>query len=131
MYKAHYVGKLGEDLAVTFLMKRGFNIVDRNYRRKTGEIDIVASKNAVTHFFEVKSVTQETKMLKEGDNSGKYRPEDNVHTIKQKKLARTIQLYLLDKQKTTDVPWEFSVIAVSIDQMRKVAHVKHISNIIL
>ncbi len=131
MYKSHYVGKLGEDMAVTFLMKRGFDIVDRNYRRKTGEIDIVAKKDTTTHFFEVKSVTHETRLLKEGDSNGRYRPEDNVHGLKQKKLARTIQLYLLDKQKTTDVAWEFGVIAVSIDQLKKMAHVRLIPNIIL
>ena len=62
---------------------------------------------------------------------GKHRPEDNVHLYKQKKLAKTLQLYLLDKFKTTDIAWEFSVICVYIDEVRKTAHVRRIPNIIL
>ena len=56
-------GDIGEDLAETFLMKRGFSIVERNYNRKWGEIDIVARetfKNTNTYrFIEVKTVSCE------------------------------------------------------------------------
>ena len=39
------VGNLGENLACRFLAERGFKIVERNYRKKWGELDIVAEKN--------------------------------------------------------------------------------------
>jgi Holliday junction resolvase-like predicted endonuclease len=50
-------GNLGEDIAAMFLMKHGFGIIERNYLRKWGEIDIVAKKGGVLHFVEVKTVS--------------------------------------------------------------------------
>jgi putative endonuclease len=48
-------GHEGEDLACDYLIKKGFNIVERNYRySKTGEIDIVAKDNETLVFIEVK-----------------------------------------------------------------------------
>ena len=41
-----YVGKLGEDVASLFLMKQQFDVIDRNYLKKWGEIDIVAKRVA-------------------------------------------------------------------------------------
>lgn len=146
MNKDHQIGKLGEDMAVAFLVKRGFGILDRNYRKKMGEIDIIAQKDNIIHFCEVKSVTRETvpeneentdkkSLTKEKDtkrqNQGRYRPEDNVHAYKQKKISKVLQLYLLDKFKTTDREWEFSVITVEICERSKIAHVTRIPNIIL
>jgi Holliday junction resolvase-like predicted endonuclease len=53
------VGKIGEDTAARFLVKQGFMIVERNYWKKYGEIDIVAKKKGVIHFVEVKTVSCE------------------------------------------------------------------------
>ncbi len=50
-------GDLGEEIAVMFLMKQGFSIVERNYLRKWGEIDIVAKKDGTLYFVEVKTVS--------------------------------------------------------------------------
>lgn len=48
-------GKYGEDLAVSFLEKKGFEILERNYRYKRGEVDIIAMlNNELLVFFEVK-----------------------------------------------------------------------------
>ena len=43
------VGRIGEDIACKFLMKHGFEVADRNYLRKWGEIDIIAKKRGVLH----------------------------------------------------------------------------------
>ena len=53
-------GEIGENIAVKFLMKHGFSILDRNYTKKWGEIDIVAEKDNKISFIEVKSVSCET-----------------------------------------------------------------------
>ena len=45
MYKAHIVGKTGEDIATEYLLKNGYNIIERNFYCKIGEIDIIALKN--------------------------------------------------------------------------------------
>ena len=49
------VGEIGESVAVRFLVKHGFSILNRNYTRKWGELDIVAEKDAKLYFVEVKS----------------------------------------------------------------------------
>ena len=48
-------GKWGESVAADFLAARGFDILERNYRSRFGEIDIIASKEEVIHFIEVKT----------------------------------------------------------------------------
>ena len=45
MAEHNEIGKIGENLATTFLMKQGFAILERNYRVKVGEIDIIAQKD--------------------------------------------------------------------------------------
>ena len=50
-------GEIGENIAVKFLVKQGFSILNRNYTKKWGELDIVAEKAGKIHFIEVKSVS--------------------------------------------------------------------------
>ena len=47
-------GNVGEDIACKFLVKNGFNVIDRNYYKKWGELDVVAKRGNELHFFEVK-----------------------------------------------------------------------------
>ena len=42
MYKKHETGKIGEELAVTYLKRKGYQIIERNFECKQGEIDIIA-----------------------------------------------------------------------------------------
>ena len=51
------VGSLGEELVVRFLVRKGYKILDRNFRRPWGELDIVATRKERIHFVEVKSVS--------------------------------------------------------------------------
>src|SRR3989338_3683782 len=51
------IGNIGEELACMFLVKQGFTIIERNYKKKWGEIDIMAKKDKILHFIEVKTVT--------------------------------------------------------------------------
>ena len=50
-------GNLGEELTASFLEGKGYKIIERNYRKKWGEIDIVAELDGVLHFVEVKALT--------------------------------------------------------------------------
>lgn len=124
------IGKLGEELASRFLVKRGFKLIDRNYREKWGELDIVARDNRDTlHFIEVKTVSRETfpGVSRETDT---YRAEDNIHLWKLKRLSRTIQSFLF-KNKIRDENWVFDVVVVYLVVGRKQAKVSLIENIIL
>ena len=49
------LGKIGEDLALDFLKSHSFSILEKNFRSKFGEIDIIAEKNHCLYFIEVKT----------------------------------------------------------------------------
>jgi len=130
--KRRKLGDIGENIACHFLEKRGFEIMDRNYLRKWGEIDIVAKKSNIIHFIEVKSVSVQGIAL---DNEvthgtgGDYRPEDNIHPWKLKRLSRAMQTYLLEKG--LDCEWQLDVITVKIDQSNRKARVEILENVII
>lgn len=137
-------GKIGEETACKFLMKHGYQIVTRNYWKKWGEIDIVAKKDKITHFVEVKTVSKdlisglnrdfvscETEKCVNHETSDDYRPEDNIHPWKLKRLSRVIQTYLIENDTGKDNEWQFDAITVFLDTKNKLAKVNHIKDIIL
>ena len=117
------IGALGENMACRFLVKRGFKILDRNYSKKWGEIDIVAEKDKVFRFIEVKSIVSY-------ETNG-HRPEENVHYQKLKRLSRVIQTYLLDKNVSYETEWQIDVLAVFLDLENKKAKFRFTENIII
>ena len=118
------IGEIGENIAVKFLMKHGFAVLDRNYTKKWGEIDIVAEKEGRLYFIEVKSVSRETFDLDQ------YNPEDNMHPWKMKRMARTIQTYLLSKR-FDDREWQGDLLVVFLNLKDKSAKIKVVKDIIL
>lgn len=129
MARHNKIGETGENVATRFLMKHGFRIMDRNYRKKWGEIDIVAKKGGELHFIEVKSVSRETLEFVTHETS--HRPEDNVHYRKRQRLARTIETYLLEKQGRSDSKWIFDVVVVYVSLKEKRTKINYIENIVL
>ena len=109
------VGELGEGIACRFLMKHGHKILDRNYRKKWGEIDIISKKDNILHFIEVKSVSRETLPNNVNHETDGYRPEDNVHSWILKRIYRTIQTYLLDKKVSAETEWQIDIMAVFLN----------------
>lgn len=125
------IGEIGENVAVKFLMKHGYSILDRNYTKKWGEIDIVAEKENVLHFIEVKSVSRETIGQVTHETLDQYHPEDNMHPWKLKRMARTIQTYLLSGKIDEDKEWQADLLVVFLALKDKKARVKIIADIIL
>lgn len=129
------IGAIGEDCACKYLEKNKFSIVDRNYLKKWGEIDIVAKKNGVLHFVEVKSVSREISFEK-GKNvihetKGDYRPEENMHPWKLQRLSRVIQTYLLEKNVSDNMDWKFDVMTVYIDMSKRLSKVFILEDLVL
>jgi putative endonuclease len=120
------LGDIGENIACHFLEKKGFEIIGRNYTKKWGEIDIIARKSGLVHFVEVKSVSSKVSGVTSRDH---YRPEDNIHPWKLKRLSRAIQTYLLEKDIMGD--WQFDVITVKIDEESRKARVEILGNIVI
>ena len=128
-HKNRETGDRGEDIACYYLEKHGFTIKERNHLRKWGEIDIVAVKDKILHFIEVKSVFDKD-MIGTGIK-GEYRPEDNVTNLKQKKLRRVIQTYLNESRCKVDTEFRFHVITVVMNKITGKSKVKMLNDIIL
>lgn len=134
--KTQQIGEIGENIACKFLMKQGFDILERNYTKKWGEIDIVGRKAKKLYFIEVKSVSRDFSSIKDTemhvkDTSGEYRAEDNMHPWKLKRLSRTIQTYLLSKNFSDETEWQVDLLVVYLDLNTKKARIKVVSDIIL
>jgi len=80
-------GNSSEDRAVEFLISSGFNIIERNfYAKKMGEIDIIATKDGVIHFIEVKS------------SRGSFNPVFNITPSKLHKIINSAQYFMKIKK---------------------------------
>jgi len=127
------IGQLGEDVACKYLIDRGFTVLERNYTKKWGEIDIIVrkihqpSENRL-YFVEVKSVSCGT--LPNLSDPNRKRPEENMHPWKVKRLRKVIQTYLMRKP-VGEILWQFDLMLVFLDLKDKKARVKIIENVIL
>ena len=112
---AQNIGILGENTAVHFLKKHGFSIITRNYRKKWGEIDIIAEKDNILHFVEVKALSY---ILK--NNSDYYEAEEKVDRKKKYKLRQIIDTYLSDEDVPEDMDYVVDIIAVYIEPEKNI-----------
>ena len=92
------VGGLGEKVAAEYLRRHGFTIRDRNFVRKTGELDIIAQEGDTLHFVEVKTVLADEFPLAENKGEDVYDPSLNLHAAKVHKVARTGEWYVAEKK---------------------------------
>jgi putative endonuclease len=109
MAEHNEIGKIGENIAQTFLVKHGFSIVITNYRTRYGEIDIIAKKDNKIRFVEVKSIK-----VRDFSNFDKLsvRPEDNLTGEKWGKLVISIETYLKSLDETS---WQVDLACVYVN----------------
>jgi putative endonuclease len=128
------LGNLGEKIAVKYLKKQGYKVLDRNFRYKGyGEIDIIAKKEENLHFVEVKTRLRVAEArydeAKARENIGDiYAPEDNITYFKKRQLIKLSKIYLVKNPPTgkSDVPWQIDVIAVELNHLTKRTKVRYI-----
>ena len=108
------IGDIGENAASKYLKKNGYKILERNYRKTFGEIDIIAEKEDVLVFVEVKT--------RKNDEFG--RPCEFVNSAKQERIKKTALAYICERQ--IDVAVSFDIIEVYAEKGR----VKNINHII-
>lgn len=130
--KTQKIGEIGENIACNFLMKHGFSIKEQNYTKKWGEIDIVAEKEEKLYFIEVKSVSRENlaDVIHE-TSKDEYRPEENMHPWKLKRISKTIQTYLISKNVSDETEWQVDLLIVYMDFINKKAKIKVVKDIVL
>jgi putative endonuclease len=92
-----------EDVAAAYLMKHGFRVLDRNFRRRMGELDIVAMEGDTLVFVEVK--------FRSSTSFGT--PEDAVGRSKKQIIRRMAQMYINIKRIPENTVCRFDVIAIN------------------
>jgi len=115
--KRKEVGAIGEKLAADLLKKHGYKILQRNYRCREGEVDIIAQKDDSLVFVEVRTKK----------SSGFGTPEESVSFFKREKLISLANAYI----QTLDNPpasWRIDVVAVELAPNNKVSRLEHIEN---
>ena len=117
MLKSTEIGKKGEDLAVSYIERKGYKILNRNYHSRFGEIDIIAKKEKYIVFIEVKTRCANTK----------FTAFEAVDTFKQKKIIKTAMIYL--SENNLDLQPRFDVIAVLFEgNLGEIKEINHIEN---
>lgn len=120
MNSKQIIGKMGEEWAVTYLIEKGYTIIERNFRCRQGEIDIIGKEKEELVFLEIKTRTNK----KYGE------PAEALNNIKKKHIIRTIEFYLYTNQLTNEQV-RVDVIEVYIyNYKRKNYTINHIQNII-
>ena len=102
MAKHNDTGSMGEQMAIEYLSGKRYTILHQNWRHSHWEVDIIASKDGVLHFIEVK--TRRTKKF--------GRPEENVTTKKIQHLINAAEEYLHLYPQWKRI--QFNVLAISI-----------------
>jgi len=101
------LGKTGEDLACSELERRGYAIVARRYRRRGGELDIIARDGPTLVFIEVKA--------RDGRDFGEA--AEAVTRVKRRRIAHVAMDYMM-RQHLSDCPCRFDVVSIHFDSGR-------------
>lgn len=124
-------GEIGETLAAQYLAKRGYKIIERNYLGKDrqgpkrGEIDIVARKNGVIHFIEVKC-----SLADDASAQTPFPPEERVSRQKQFRIFKTAQRWLAERRVPIESKWQIDIIGIRLAPKTKKARISYFSNVV-
>ena len=111
------IGTLGENISINYLKDSGYNILEKNFRCKCGEIDIIAINKGYICFIEVKT--------RYGINFGV--PAESVVYSKQHKIYKTAQVYI-SWRNIENSNFRFDVIEVILNSANNDFSVNHIEN---
>lgn len=111
------LGRLAEEIAVEFLKKQNYQILERNWKLKNfGEVDIIAQKNNFLNFIEVKALKQES-------GSENFLPEDHFNQKKFLKISKLAHFYA--NQKNFD-NYIISLVAIAFEPKLKINYYENI-----
>ena len=112
------LGTRAEELAVQALQKRGFRLVERNWRCTSGELDAIMWDCDELVFVEVKART----------GMARGSAEESMTIAKARKLATAAEWYLSDHPEIGDPIWRIDLIAITVDRSGAVVRFTHIAN---
>ena len=113
------IGDLGEDLAADFLQKKGYSVIERNFRFKRAEIDIIAEKEDTLVFVEVKL----RKSLSHGH------PEDSVDNAKMRLYTDAAEHYLEIINWNREIRFDIISITGDIHKELQTMAIKHLQDV--
>jgi len=104
-------GKLGEEIASKYIISKGGKVIEKNYRTKMGEVDIIAKLNGELVFVEVKSRS----------NINYGYPAESVNYKKKRKITNVAKYYILDNS-LENLSIRFDVIEIYFNE-KKINHI--------
>ncbi|MGC9031469.1 MAG: YraN family protein [Minisyncoccia bacterium] len=96
------LGKKGEDIAERFLLKKGYEVLERNFKTKFGEIDIIAKKDGILIFVEVKTILENEDFF----------PQDHITKKKKYQLLKMAQIYQTKNKISNFIPYQIDIIGI-------------------
>lgn len=114
------IGKLGEQKAKRYLIRRGYQIVESNYRTKAGEIDLIARENDCLVFVEVKTRTSEEYGT----------PAEAVSFYKQQHMQKSAQYYLWRHGGECECRFDVIEVRLPAHGWIKIAKINHLKNVL-
>ena len=113
-----HLGRLGEQLAAEHLMRRGFRILERNYRTRWGELDVVAFDGQVLAFCEVKTRRA---------NPHVPAPFDSLHQRKRAQVRRMARRWLSEcPDRPSATVLRFDAIGITVDRAGRLVRLEHL-----
>lgn len=118
-YHNKTIGNISEEFVSKYIENNGYNVLQRNFVIRGGEIDIICKKSNEIVFFEVKSLTKNSPIIL----------EQTITRRKCKTLIRTCQIWLKENH-LENAQWRIDFIGVIIEGYDKIIQLKHIPNAI-
>ncbi len=105
------LGESGERVAALYLQQRGYRIIERGFRTRAGEIDLVAQDADGLAFIEVRT--------RHGNGAGS--PEESLTAQKRQKLLYVSNQYIASHPEYGDCPWRIDFVAIELDASGRIA----------
>ena len=108
-------GNRGEEKAAFYLISKGFSIIERNWRTKGGEIDIIAYKNDILVFVEVKTLPNGTMDMIQRE----------LNYQKRQRIIKTSKRFLLNHRQYSNSYVRYDVIVIDMPGFERVYHIEN------
>lgn len=109
------IGNEGEEIACSYLLNKGYEILSRNWRTKEGEIDIICKHNSTIIFVEVKNLP----------NASKDMLCKVLNQEKRKRIIKTSKYFLLKHRQYNDSYIQFDVILIGMSDFESIYHIEN------